>query len=331
MTVARYLLIACATFCALLALAVLNAWAQIDTPTKHSYYTCSYILAKIVAGSAIASPKLVVISGSNALTGISMQPLTAELGIRGYNFGLAASFGPGFQSFEASKILKPGDAALLPLEYLAYDYATPRDSLIDAVYSCGFDYWRTLDWQQKIFFVMAAKPFRYLDSLLFRSHRSEMNAIAQQAAQDVGQFGQRPSSGAQMQVATAEPEVANHVPLSIHFDPDSAGARAIAQFVGWAKAHHVTVFATWPNTLYYPQYDHEAVFGQIRDFYRKMGVEVIGTPRDAMFPASLMGDSIYHPNQQGKLIRTAKLVETLRRDGAFVSWMRSNAGPASAR
>lgn len=323
MNAARYLAIVTIVFGGLVMLAALNAWAQAGAPTKHGWYTCSYIRAKVATGSAIASPKLVIVSGSNALMGIDTQAMANALSIHAFNFGLAASFGPGFQSFEATKILKPGDAVLMPFEYLAYDYVTPRDSLIDAVYSCGVDYWRSLDWRQKLFFVMAEKPFRLFDSLVFRSHTETMRAIAAQAAEDVGPYGQGRGNGPPIRVATAEPNLANHAPIAIRFDADSEGAHAIAAFVSWARAHRVGVFATWPSTLYYPEYEHVAVFAQIGNFYRSLGVEVVGAPKDAMFALPLMGDTIYHLNREGMRIRTQRLVQALRKDGAFIAWRRA--------
>ena len=323
MSPSRYLLLAGVTFCTLFALAVLDAWAQAGAPTRHGYYTCSYIRAKIERGAAVSSPKLVIISGSNALMGIDTEELTSALSIHAYNFGLAASFGPGFQTFEASKILRRGDAVLMPFEYLAYDYSTPRDSLIDAVYSCGVDYWQSLDWRQKLFFVMAAKPLRLIDSLVFRSNTRAMAAVAAQATADVGRLGQRLGPGAPMRVVAGDGQsLSGSGPLVIHFDADSAGARAIADFVAWSRAHGVRVFATWPNTRYYRQYANDAAFEQIRDFYRKLGVDVVGAPQDSMFANALMGDTIYHLNRTGIRIRTAKLVQALRKDRAFAAWQR---------
>jgi hypothetical protein len=326
MSPTRYIVLVGAVFCGLLALSALDAWAQAGAPTKHGYYTCSYVRAKIAVGSAISTPKLVIVSGSNALAGIDTPALAKALAIRGFNFGLA---GPGYQLFEAAKILRPKDAVLMPLEYLAYDYSTPRDSLIDAVYSCGVDYWHSLDWRQKLFFVVAAKPLRLLDSLLFRSNPQALHVIATQAAQDVGAYGQGSASGAPMRDAAAGQEVTSHMPLIIRFDPQSPGALAIAQFVAWAKSHHVTVFATWPNTLYYPQYENCIAFRQIRDFYRGLGVEMIGAPRESMFPSSLMGDTIYHLNRKGMNLRTARLIRALNSNPPFSAWRHAAAATAS--
>lgn len=330
MSAARYLFIVGVTFAVLLAADVLNAWAQAGAPTKHGWYTCSYIRAKIAAGNAIAAPKLVVVGGSNALTGIDVRSLADRLSVRAFNFGLAASFGPGFQTFEAAKILKPGDAVLMPFEYMAYDYATPRNSLIDTVYSCGIDYWRTLGWRERIFYVMAAKPFRLFDSLLFRNRDGEMARVAEQAAADAGPLGQGRSSTSTLRVATSEPNLTNHTPLDIRFDPDSAGARAIAGFVAWARQHDVRVFATWPNTLAYAQYRGLKSLSQIRDFYRGLRVPVIGAPADAMFAPALMGDSVYHLNAEGRRVRTLRLADALMTESAFSLWRAAAAKASTA-
>ncbi len=319
MSTARYFAILAAVFAALLALAAADAWVQIGMPTRNGLYTCAYIHAKIARGLVVPSPKLVIVSGSNALAGIDTQALGKALSVRAFNFGLAASFGPGFQSFEAAKILKPGDAALLPFEYLAYDYEKPRDSLVDAVYTCGTDYLRSLPLQEKLFFVLAARPQRIVDSALFLARPRASADIIALAAADVGPFGQRPQGDFPAHAVAIEAGSANQ-PLAIHMDDRSPGAAAIAGFVAWAHAHRVVVLATWPNTLDLPQYRGSPAFARIRDFYRSLGVDVVGTPEDAMLPASLMGDTVYHPNRTGMAIRTARLVAALREDRVFQGW-----------
>lgn len=327
MATGRYLFLVSAIFCCLLALAALDSWAQIGAPTRNGYYTCSYIRAKIAKGDAMGTPKIVIASGSNALAGIDARALAAALGTNFFNFGLSASFGPGFQTFEARKILQRGDAVLMPLEYLAYDYNTPRDSLVDAVYSCGADYLRSLSLREKLFLVLAARPQRMVDSFQFRLRPRKMMQISALAAHDVNDVGQRPGSEFPEHDAGVEAGLAKSSPLAIRMDPSSAGAAAIADFVAWANAHGVTVFATWPNTLWFAQYRNAPVFDQIRDFYHGLGVEVIGAPEDGMFPVSQMGDTIYHLNASGIAARTAKLAQRLKSDAIFHRWQLEKALP----
>jgi hypothetical protein len=328
MSTTRYLVVALVTFCALLLLAALNAWLQSGAPTKNGYYTCVYIQGKIAQGSTIASPKLVIVAGSNATQGIGVPALQKALSIRAFNFGLSASLGPGFPLFEASKILRPGDAVLMPLEYLDYDYSTPRNALVDAVYTCGTDYWRSLDWRNKLFFVMAVRPWRLLDSLLFRSRPRALAEVAAQAESVVGPYGQGTAADDKPRTVTTFSEDANRDPLDIRIDPASSGAKAIARFVAWANRHKVTVFAAWPTTLDYPQYRNNPAFARIGAFYRGLGVSVVGTPEESMYPMALMGDTIYHLNREGMKVNTERLIRSLRADPAFVAWRRAaGSGP----
>jgi hypothetical protein len=91
------------------------------------------------------------------------------------------------------------------------------------------------------------------------------------------------------------------------------------------------VFATWPNTLFFREYAANSAFSKIRSFYGSLGVEVIGTPEDAMFPEELMGDTIYHLNRAGIAARTARLASSLTKDSGFKVWLaRSRIGVADA-
>ena len=240
MSAARYLMLCAVALCGFAILAGLSAWAQAGAPTRNGYYTCSYIDAKVIRGNAMPSPKLVIIAGSNALAGIDTRRLAHSLHIHAFDFGLAASMGPGFQIFEGSKILKPGDAVLLPLEYLAYNYTRPENSLVDAVYSCGGDYWRSLNWRQRLFFVFAVKPWRIVDTWIFRMRKGWMAKVRAEAFSDVGPYGQGHAIDAKANVST-------HAPLRIHFVRNSPGVRAIAHFVRWARRHQVTVLRPGPT------------------------------------------------------------------------------------
>jgi hypothetical protein len=195
----------------------------------------------------------------------------------------------------------------------------PQDSLVDAVYTCGGDYWRGLEFREKLFFVFAAKPQRIFDSLLFRSEPQRMRTVALQAAYDVGPLGQGTEAG-RMPVSTSH--FPGHWPLEIRLDAHSPGAHAIAHFVRWARAHDVTVLAAWPTTLYFPQYRGAPGFDDIRAFYRRLGVDVVGAPEDSMYPEALMGDTIYHLDREGMAVHTEYLARQLMQDETFRAWRR---------
>lgn len=318
LSTAQWLVIFTTSFALLCAAAGLDAAAQFGSRTRNSWLTCSYVATKIARGSALGSPKLVVISGSNATLGINMESLAQTLSIHAFNFGLYASDGPGFQSFEAAKILKPGDAVLMPLEYMAYDYSRPQDSLVDAVYACGRDYWQSLAWDEKLFYVMAAKPWRLVDAIVFERTKGSVARTAAAASIEAGRFGQ--NLGEAMPAADHAPPGIQQ-PIAIRFDPGSPGVHAIAKFIREAQQRQIAVFATWPNTLLFPEYRDNPELAKIRAFYDRLDVPVIGTPEDAMFPSDLMGDTLYHLNRAGIDIRTERLAHSLGQNPAFSAWL----------
>src|SRR5262245_59392803 len=122
MSPVRYLTIVFTFFAVLGVAAAAYAYSQAGRPTARGYANCAYIQKKIELASAVASPKLLVIGGSNAAAGIDASAMGDALQARAFNFSLFATFSPGFTLFEARKVLRPGDAALLAFEYLAYEY-----------------------------------------------------------------------------------------------------------------------------------------------------------------------------------------------------------------
>ena len=89
-----------------------------------------------------------------------------------------------------------------------------------------------------------------------------------------------------------------------------------------ARTSRITVFATWPNTLYFSEYDRNPVFEDIANFYRALGVEIVGKPQDAMVTKEFLADTIYHLTASGIAMRTSKLIENLKSDGAFTAWIK---------
>jgi hypothetical protein len=312
---ARYVSVVLGVLAALSMLAGVYAWTEAGRFTRAGYASCAYIDKKLAMGSSVSPPKLVVVAGSNAAAGIKVRTIADALSVRGFNFALVATFSPGFQLYEARKILRPGDAVLLSFEYLAYEYQTPTSGLIDAVYSCGTDFWLSLDWTERLFFVFAVRPQRFFDTMLFdRRTISQVQALLAHQVNAYGDLVDEPAPKGQ-------PDVGTHQPLIIRFRDESSGVRAIRDFVAWAKANKVSVFATWPNTLYFPQYQAYPAFSQIRNYYRSLGVEVIGEPQDAMFSSELLSDTIYHLSGRGIAIRTNKLIQQLEADHVFMTWV----------
>jgi hypothetical protein len=313
MTPVRYLATVFALFAGLGAAAGIHAWTEMGRETGNGFANCAYIARKANLASRVASPKLLVVGGSNAAAGIDASGLGKTLKVNAFNFSLFATFSPGFDLFEAKKMLHEGDAVLLAFEYLAYEYETPTNALVDTVYSCGEDFWRSLDWPRRLLYVFALRPQRFFSTLSFNGDvsKSALTMVDTAIAPD-GDLGNP--------FAAPTPESNDHQPLVIRFLARGRGTTDIADFVGWAKANGVGVFATWPNTLYFKEYETDPAFGEIAAFYRSLGVTVIGKPTDAMVGPEYLAETIYHLTAPGIALRTKRLEENLDANETFDDW-----------
>ncbi len=96
---------------------------------------------------------------------------------------------------------------------------------------------------------------------------------------------------------------------------DTTGFNALRKFLAWAKANHITVLATFPNTIYRPEYDQpqgEHAIKVITDFYTSQGVPVIGTAREAMLPSGEFFDTLFHLTLEGAQRRTLRFLPELK-------------------
>lgn len=317
MSPVRYLMTVLALFAALGIGEAVFAWSEMGRPTARGYANCAYVQRKIELASAVPSPKLLIVGGSNAAAGIDVSALSQSLPVRAFNFSLFATFSPGFQLYEARKVLHRGDAVLLAFEYLAYEYEVPTNALLDTVYSCGVDYWTSLDWSQRLRYAFALRPQRFFSTLMLNSAKidSAQKMIAVEIAED-GDLGNP--------FPDPTPQSDAHQPLVIRFRAGSSGVSQIADFLRWAPANGVTVFATWPNTLYFDEYQRNPAFGQIAEFYRSHDIGMIGQPGDAMVSHDYLAETIYHLTIPGIAFRTQRLVGVLQENPEFEAW-RENA------
>ena len=313
MTPGRFLVTVFAVIAILTVATGIYAFTEMGRETGNGFANCAYIARKVGLATRVGLPKLLIVGGSNAAAGIDASAISKELQVNAFNFSLFATFSPGFDLFQARKVLREGDAVLLAFEYLAYEYETPTNALVDTVYTCGTDYWRSLDWPRRLLFVFAVRPQRYFSTLTFNGEisQSALRMVDSTIAPD-GNLGNP--------LPAPTPESGDHQPLVIRFRKNSSGAAQIADFVRWAKANGVTVFATWPNTLYFTEYEGNPAFAQIAEFYRSLGVEMIGAPKDAMFPSEYLAETIYHLTAPGIALRTKKLAEALASVKAIADW-----------
>lgn len=312
----RFLAIVAATVLILSGLLLTCFYAALGrTHSVAADSRCGAAVYKRQIASGRPSPKLVVIAGSSAVSGINAEMLSNALGIPVANMGLFASLGPGILLHEAKLVLKPGDTALIALEYNSYTFDAPTTPAIDFVLTCDSNYWAELPLRGKAAYVFGL-DLDQLASIVHPKKRSNAGPDAEEAEKPgaLTQYGDKrleqsffpPLSDNEKQ------RIALYQPIDIALNPGSRGASDIVDFVHWARAHEVRVIATWPNTIDFPAYRRTKGFDLIAQFYQDLGVPVAGSPSIALFPREMFYDTQYHLDLDGIVQRTKLLIPALR-------------------
>lgn len=299
----KFAIIVIAAFAATMAVNLVVSLVAMRLPSERSLALCAIIEDRVRLATASPSPKLLIIGGSSVTGGINAEMLSGSLGIRAQNFGLHAGFGPGIDLFEARKVLRPGDTAMLVFEYSAYTADKSTDVATDTMLLCGHDYLAGKGLYERIK-TLAGFPLQAL-----RERLAFLAAPRPPLVQPYTAWGDLPLD---TEVFHSDPVRARlYRPLQVRIARDAAGPREIARFVDWAREHEVAVTATWPNTLAFAQYNTMPGFADIRRFYEDMGVPVLGEPQLAMVGADHLSDTNYHLNAEGIRLRTNRLVAAL--------------------
>jgi hypothetical protein len=286
----------------------LSAW-NFGRLTDRAKGLCSLIDSKVAAASQIAGPKLLFIGGSNLHEGLSAQRISQTIAVPSFNFGLQAGLGLRLILFEAKKVLRPGDTAILVLEYSHYIDDRWNDVSSDVLFGCGEEYFRQMGVTEKVEALLSLTPFRVFDvrsgddSVTTQDRRMPTNE--ERATKQ--RYGDRTSSEPDIIDEATRRRLQLYQPMPISIRADAEGPRALASFIGWARSRDIKVVATWPNTIYFPAYALAPGFIDITNFYKDLGVPVMGKPQDAMYPTDLFHDTQYHLNATGISRRTSDM------------------------
>jgi hypothetical protein len=302
-------LIAVALFVALL-------YAQLGIPTESSRWIYELLQKKEAHAAAVQGPRLFVTAGSSTLYGINAKRIEELTGRPTINMGCHAGLGLPYMLYLIKKTARPGDTVLLAIEYELYSLDLNKETIDDYLLARDPDYFRRLSWLEKIEMTTRI-PFKRLQKGLSIRHKPESPPRPHHPyAEDIDDNGDEVANW------TAERQPPNFRLKLIASNlvdgipsTDRAGFNAIRDFVAWARAHQVTVLATFPNLVYHAEYDKppaQQAIKAITDFYTSQGVPVIGTAREAMLPMDQFFDTSYHLTHEAALKRTERLVPELK-------------------
>jgi len=279
-----------------------------------SFWIHEYVEQKERIALEKPSPKLVIVAGSNALYSISAEMIEKDLGIPTVN--LASTSDLGDYIFErAERVLKPGDAVLMPLEYGYYaEYRTKR------MYEGQW-------WREQY---MLAWDRDHFDSLSFVDQLNALLIDVKDLSKEIyyhdaehppfdlviDDWGDTTNNEREINFTPIKIKFPNNFNLMFDRGFFSYGPeRGILKFADWCREHNVTLIASYPSALYNEDYhspSYQRSFRRIEEFYHKRGILTLGKPEDFIFPDGLFYNTDYHLNFRGRQLQTIFIIKELK-------------------
>jgi hypothetical protein len=288
-------------------------------PGKHASESSKFIYyfskRKLDISNRQMGPRLMIFGGSGSLYSVRAAQLDRELGVPAINWSTHAGLGLDYILFNAKRVLRHGDVAVLILEYEHFVLHDPSWTLADFVLPSDLDYIQSLSINGRISLLKTLAVNEYGWKIYDRWHSAPVDGSARlEALNDAGDLvinqkqDQKDFHRASLDRYTRMDAAASAInPLQL---------QKLAAFIGWCRSQGIHVVAGFPAFLDFPEYHSspsKGFFTAIEQFYENLGVPMLGTAEDFFFPKSMFFDTWYHMSAEGATVMTAKLLAQLMR------------------
>lgn len=307
---------------------VLLFYAALGSPVSRSQWIHEAYRMKEEAASEVSGPKVVLVAGSGILFGVDSERLSAFLNTPVVNYGVHAGLGLAYILERSKRVLKPGDIAILPLEYELFqeenDYP---ETLLIHMASKDPDYFYALPLVEKVR-VMGKMPLKRLrkglKSALQKQSQEEGEGNAADGNADAYTIENINAYGDQVNLDPKEMSDRDRRKIgrleAVKLD-DSAisdySRDILSDYIDWVKVNDVCLIVMPSNHVYFDKYhgpEYSAYLRNIRDYFNELGVSYIGDPYDYMYEKSYYFGERYHLNSYGIEKRTTQVMADVGSD-----------------
>jgi hypothetical protein len=270
---------------------------------------------------SISGQKIIIVSGSNSLFGISAEEISQSTKIPTVNLSMHAGLSVEYMLNDAKTVLNKGDIVLLPLEYNLYiSKAEITEMYLKHIISNDTRYfWNDLNHFQQIQHLLQLSNSDIFDSLFINNNREEIwEGLKIRASKKKCYSGFLLNDyGDELCNVNVKPSKKLidkfNLPADNKYEIDKTGS--IRDFINWCQRKQVKILPLYPVTLedekfYQPEY--KSFFETIKNFYKQQGVSILGDPYEATLPNDLMFNTAYHPNSQGREVRTQQVISLIK-------------------
>jgi hypothetical protein len=276
--------------------------------------------------------RILIISGSNSLFGISAKMIQSSTGIQTVNLGSHGALGGEYILKRVKPLMRAGDIVVLPLEYhcylskgIKYDFDTSttlrkfllaydRDSLkkIPVLSLAKFSLSNSFEFPLKEYVVTILSSIgNETLSKKFEQERRKTNGGCY-SVKTIDEYGDE-TCNKNKQFSPLHPAIFQTAiqPSNSSIDPSNY----IKDFVNFSKSKSITIIPLFPVSTATSDYSQPQYIKQsqkIKNFWEGQGISFDDSLTDAILPPQLMYNSLYHPIDAGRQKRTNYIIRLIK-------------------
>ena len=325
----RFLLRAGALAAAVIASGMLIS--QYDTrATDDNYLAAVLEKDRLIRGTP--SPKVVLVGGSNLAFGVDSRMLQDSLGMRVVNMGLYAKLGLRYMLAQVKPYIAPGDVVAVVPEYDQFygDYANGDHTLNTALLYAPPD--RIGDF---------VKSYSVIDVVVRPRVENARRAFMQASADVFGvkdryfpadtnpvynrrSFNQLGDVVSHLGKKGRNPDSIFVTQLPPITDFNAATLEDLNNVARVAKMRRAHAYFLFPSYIDRSYSINVAAIDSLRGRLAEgMRMPLIGSPRDFVYPSKFFFDTRYHLNEDGRRLRSLRMIGVLRAVGQRDGWLRN--------
>jgi hypothetical protein len=280
----------------------LGLFLPVTPQASKSYFYSSVLKDSLLAN--VDSPRMIFIGGSNLSFGLNSQMIKDSLNVNPINTGINANIGLKFMFDNTLQYVKRGDIIIAPLEYSHFtsEYESCGEALLRLIMDVNKNYLRLLNFRQMraLFFSVP----QYSISKLKPQAYFNRDVDSPYSANYFNRYGD--------ECAHWNMENRTFVPDDRLNDFSQQIIEKIKDFEKIVEEKGAKFYLAYPSYIDESFKKSEDIIATVRTELEK-NFKVLGTPERYMMSDSLMFDTSYHLNKKGVDIRTARLIEDIKK------------------
>lgn len=291
------------------------AIGQIGNHTPASQWVREAYQYKDEIAERIQEPKIAIIAGSNALFGLNSAMLSDNYHRRVVNYGVNAGVGLEYIIKRGQGILKPGDIALLPIEYGMFNYDDDTNSVMLDYYlsDASLFYRQSLYLQFNLLLNLSVK--RLYEGYIGLPAGFKVQGLY--GAHNMNESGDQLNSALAQRHVTQLEVLQQQVPSrdGKDFSAHNKSWKILQALQKHADNNNICLIYIPATIMYNRGYkeiaSEKAYYGGIAKLAREKGLTYVGDPFDFMYPTESYFDTNYHLVSEQRNVHTQNIIDLL--------------------